>query len=32
MDLTLNEIQTMLQSSAREFMDDQVPKTPRSGD
>ena len=27
MDLTLNEIQTMLQSSAREFMDDQVPKT-----
>ena len=27
MDLTLNEIQTMLQSSAREFMEDQVPKT-----
>ena len=27
MDLTLNEIQTMLQTSAREFMDDQLPKT-----
>jgi acyl-CoA dehydrogenase len=27
MDLTLNEIQTMLQTSAREFMEDQVPKT-----
>ena len=27
MDLTLNEFQTMLQTSAREFMDDQVPKT-----
>ena len=27
MDLTLNEIQTMLQSSAREFMEDQLPKT-----
>ena len=26
MDLTLNEIQTMLQSSAREFMEDQVSK------
>ena len=27
MDLTLNEIQTMLQTSAREFMEDQVPKS-----
>ena len=27
MDLTLNEIQTMLQTSAREFMEDQLPKT-----
>ena len=27
MDLTLNETQTMLQTSAREFMEDQVPKT-----
>ena len=27
MGLALNEFQTMLQTSAREFMDDQVPKT-----
>ena len=27
MDLTLNEFQTMLQTSAREFMEDQVPRT-----
>ena len=27
MDLTLNEFQTMLQTSAREFMEDQLPKT-----
>ena len=27
MDLTLNEIQTMLQTSARDFMEDQLPKT-----
>ena len=27
MDLTLNETQTMLQTSAREFMEDQVPKS-----
>ena len=27
MDLTLNEFQTMLQTSAREFMEDQVPKS-----
>ncbi len=27
MDLTLNEAQTMLQTSVREFMEDQAPKT-----